>query len=793
MNKGLGSLVRGAASAALSISKATAYVSLLAGTAAGAVSVLGGVGAALAAMSAALALIPAGAAAGAAAISTLVVGFQGFGDALSAADPAEFEEALKNLSPAARDTARQIRALGPAFKDLRLNVQEKLFAGMGVRIREIGTAYLPILDKGMGRVASSFNAIGQRFADFLTQAQTLKDTATLFDNTAFAINNAAPGVQFLLQAFRDIGTVASGFLPGMAAGWTTATQKFAAFIAESRKTGQLQVAIQRALDTFGDLWATIKNLGVTIVTVFGAANSYGFNFFAILRDVTGKMREFVTSSQGAKVLGQIFSGLKAIIEGLKPVLQAIGDAFVKYLAPAVEKFGPLMGQAFAKLAPAIDPLLKALGQLLPILAQIANVVAGVLTKAIQTFAPYIPKIARFFADLMEAAEPLIDALFEVASAILDAIMPVLPDLVSAFKSLVQAIAPIVEKLGPPLAKLIAALAPIIVPVIEAVAWLVEALSPLIDAIAWFIDLLGEAIGLLGDFAGWMSDAGIGATLNNFVREQGLVSGSLIRSSKSMELFGETTETESGKIGSSISILGTNFFGFASDTDRSLKKAGGSIDWLTGKTKASTAEMTARVAEAQRRIRQYWSGDLGQNSATRAFNSIELNARVKFAAMKINAYNASRGISSAFASGGWYSSGYRIGNDLASGLIASKQAAINAAYKLMASIRQFFPFSPAKKGPFSGRGYVTYSARAMIGDYTKEIYRLMPQVRRASEQINSEMSKAFPDTIGAGGFRPVINNNAYNINVEAGISDPVAVGARVKEVIKAHDDARGGYR
>lgn len=37
-----------------------------------------------------------------------------------------------------------------------------------------------------------------------------------------------------------------------------------------------------------------------------------------------------------------------------------------------------------------------------------------------------------------------------------------------------------------------------------------------------------------------------------------------------------------------------------------------------------------------------------------------------------------------------------------------------------AVRDFFPFSPAKTGPFSGRGYVTYSGKALMGDFAKSI-------------------------------------------------------------------------
>jgi phage-related minor tail protein len=49
---------------------------------------------------------------------------------------------------------------------------------------------------------------------------------------------------------------------------------------------------------------------------------------------------------------------------------------------------------------------------------------------------------------------------------------------------------------------------------------------------------------------------------------------------------------------------------------------------------------------------------------------------------------------------------------------------------MAGLRNLWPFSPAKEGPFSGRGYVTYSGRALTNDFADSIRRGMPQVESA---------------------------------------------------------------
>lgn len=51
-----------------------------------------------------------------------------------------------------------------------------------------------------------------------------------------------------------------------------------------------------------------------------------------------------------------------------------------------------------------------------------------------------------------------------------------------------------------------------------------------------------------------------------------------------------------------------------------------------------------------------------------------------------------------------------------------------------SIRALFPFSPAKEGPFSGKGYTTHSGRALAEDFAKGITSGSAAVYRATESM-----------------------------------------------------------
>ena len=55
------------------------------------------------------------------------------------------------------------------------------------------------------------------------------------------------------------------------------------------------------------------------------------------------------------------------------------------------------------------------------------------------------------------------------------------------------------------------------------------------------------------------------------------------------------------------------------------------------------------------------------------------------------------------------------------------------------VRDFFPFSPAKTGPLSGRGYVSHSGIALARDFAKSIESGVPLVVSASRELTEAVN------------------------------------------------------
>ncbi|MEU0671592.1 phage tail tape measure protein [Streptomyces sp. NPDC006172] len=87
----------------------------------------------------------------------------------------------------------------------------------------------------------------------------------------------------------------------------------------------------------------------------------------------------------------------------------------------------------------------------------------------------------------------------------------------------------------------------------------------------------------------------------------------------------------------------------------------------------------------------------------------------------------------------WNSGAALINGFIGGIKSRIGSVRDAASSVLSAARDFFPFSPAKKGPFSGRGYTLYSGQALMRDFGKGIAGQAPAVQRQLGRLTENLS------------------------------------------------------
>lgn len=453
-----------------------------------------------------VAALPVGILGLAAAVGTLKVATSGMGDAFSAAlsgDIEQFNEAIEDLSPAARAVATEFRNIAPVLDDLKTSVQDSLFKPLTGEITATAAALAGPLKTGMSGVATELGKIGASIGQFARESRTVALVSDIFSMVRTQLSGASNGLTPMLRGIREF---ASATLPafGNAGNAISAmATNFGTFLSKAASSGQALQWLENAKTVFSQLGTIVGNLGGVIGAVFKAANGAGGGLLATLGELTGNLREFLSSAQGQQALTSIFRGLSEIGGALMPVIRALGvglgqiaphigniaialgpglTAAISSLAPALAALGPglvnvatALSEAFASpelqaglmaLGTGLADALSALAPLLPIVGQLAGIIAQLAGVALSNLSAVLGPVISALADALSPALASISTAFEQLA-------PLMQPLYAAFGSILGAV---ITQLLPPILQLVPSLLDGLVPAFVQMA---EAMVPLI--------------------------------------------------------------------------------------------------------------------------------------------------------------------------------------------------------------------------------------------------------------------------------------------------------------------------
>lgn len=212
-------------------------------------------------------------------------------------------------------------------------------------------------------------------------------------------------------------------------------------------------------------------------------------------------------------------------------------------------------------------------------------------------------------------------------------------------------------------------------------------------------LIGVVSSVIGVFANWVSS--ISGVLSGF----SLLDGGLLGSAASFQ----------------------NFLGTVGAV------AGGVVGFVSGMASTVVGAISSAISTASGFWSSGWSGMLS------AVMSLGGQA-VAFAS------SIPGRISSAFSGlgGMLIGSGQALIQGFINGIRSMVGAAVSAAQSVVSAVRNLFPFSPAKEGPFSGKGYTTHSGRALVQDFAGGMLDSRGDARDAIAKVMGDVKSAIDE-------------------------------------------------
>lgn len=412
---------------------------------------------------------------------------------------------------------------------------------------------------------------------------------------------------------------------------------------------------------------------------------------------------------------------------------ALEDSFAR-MAPVLSTFSDQFFDAFTKLEPALEPLTTAFNDLL-----------GAIGPRLDGFFTKLSDSITGLSKTISADPDLFAGLFMGLLDLLPAVINGITGLANIFKFVVDTVR---GELGPAFAELKAALAPI-----------TKAFSDATGGISLMQFVMGSVAGTFTLFIKIVAGA---------IRTIAVMSGGIIALFRSIRTTWNNTLAVTRAAWSAIrgavsSAIGRVRGVVTSGMNAIRAGVTAANTRIRGAFTSAWAAIRGVVARGIALVRSVISS--GMSSASGAVSSAWGRIRSAFSRGVSAAVGVVRGLPGRVLgiirgmAGSMYSSGYSMLSSLASGIRAGFSAAISAASSGLSRLRSFFPFSPAKRGPFSGAGYTTHSGEALVRDFAGAISSTAASVAPKVGAALGPISDAFVMPTRATGAPTVASTSA----------------------------------
>ncbi|MFF1468068.1 hypothetical protein [Streptomyces mirabilis] len=404
--------------------------------------------AALAPAAGLLAAVPAGVLGFQAALGALKLALSGVSDAFKSAltdDSKKFEESLKGLSPKAQAAAREVRALKPAFEDLRSSVQDAFFTKIEGQIASTAKALAGPLKTGLTGISTAWGAAARGALGYVQGSQGVANVKSILGGAQAATEGLSQTTNRLTAGLLQVaGVVSDRFGAELSGGIANLGQRIGDFLQRIASGGQAVAWVDGALNTLARLGDIAGNVKDVFSGLFQASDGAGAGVLNNLQTVTKAVADLVNSAQGQTALGNIFTQVGQVAQQLGPIISAV--------LSNVGKIAPALGPILTGLGPVIVQLVNQLGSAVQGSLPQLSVVFADLGAAVVSLAPALPPLAeaaaalaRSAADLLVPLAPIVALLAQLVGPAVSVAAPLIVagtaafGLVKAFKAAVEVI------------------------------------------------------------------------------------------------------------------------------------------------------------------------------------------------------------------------------------------------------------------------------------------------------------------------------------------------------------------
>ena len=532
--------------------------------------------------------------------------------------------------------------------------------------------------------------------------------------------------QLTEQLLTSIGAVATNVAPRVAQIGQGIIQAFPIVLAGLGAV--LAPIVSEALATAWNIAVqALAGIGIHLPEVDASQILSAFQTVAdVASTVVGVVRSAFEAVPG--IFETVASAVGGAVSTVISVLTPFAEYFAAQMLPAIVSFASGLVSAFA----AVWPVLSQFGQtvmnigaaVMPVLqnafALIMPLISQSISLVMQLFSALSPLISQVAAALMPALTAIGTALANLAAAVLPGLAAAVQVVFSVLQMLMPVIQTVLSVVGSIVSVVLTVVSQVIAAVINAAAVVSSVISAVLTVVSALVAgvtaFIGSILAVVGGCVSTVS-ALVAGVVNTVVS----LIGSLVSS-----VLSAISGLVSGVASFFQSIVST----MSSAASSAYSAVTGAFNSMVGAVSGAVGNLMGVVSGIPGQITGFFAG-----------------------------------------AGSWLvDSGRAIIDGLVSGIQSAIGGALGAVGGAVSQIRAFFPFSPAKTGPFSGHGYTTFSGKALmegwaegIGGGTGSVVSAITGAMETAQGMLSTGLTVAPASAGAA----VAGGTTYNITVNGG--------------------------
>lgn len=531
--------------------------------------------------------------------------------------------------------------------------------------------------------------------------------------------------QLTEQLLTSIGAVATNVAPRVAQIGAGIIQAFPTVLAGLGAV--LAPIMSEALATAWNIAVqALSNIGIHLPEVDSSQICSAFKAIAgVASTVVGVVRSAFEAMPGIfeTVTSAAGGAISAVISAVTP----FAEYFAAQMLPAVVSFASGLVSAFA----AVWPVLSQFGQtimnigtaIMPVLQNAFALIMPLISQAIslvmQLFSALSPLISQVAAALMPALTAIGTALANLAAAVLPGLAAAVQVVFSVIQMLMPVIQTVLSVVGSIVSVVLTVVSQVIAAVINAAAVVSSAISAVLTVVSALVAgvtaFIGSVLAVVGGCVSTVS-ALVAGVVNAVVS----LIGSLVSS---------VLSAISGLVSGIASFFQSIVSTMSSAASSAYSAVTGAFNSMVGAVSGAVGNLMGVVSGIPGQVMGFFAG-----------------------------------------AGSWLvDSGRALIDGFAEGIQNAVGGAISAVSGVVSQIRSFFPFSPAKTGPFSGHGYTTFSGKALMEGWAEGIGggtgSVVSAITGAMETAQGMLSTGL--TVAPAAGAAVAAGATYNITVNGG--------------------------